>query len=388
MMSTPAAEPHADSPAGRYATAAGRWAGLGPYYAMFPSAFAGDVIARYTEVGDAVLDPFAGRGTAPFAAASTGRVGLGCEINPVGWVFAAAKLRPALEAPVLERVRQIGLDARRVPVSRRLPPFFVACFTPRVRRFLLTARAQLDWRYSAVDRTLAALLMVYLHGKREASLSNQMRQAKAMSPPYAVRWWRERGLSPPDIDPVAFMTQRIRWRYAHGCPAASLSHVHLGDASRQLLRLGRRVRDARCPRPRLLLTSPPYRGVTNYRYDQWLRLWLLGGRSDPLSLPRGQVAAQPGRFYAAAAYRSLLHTVFTRAAALLAPDATVYVRTDYRPVTLDPTVEVLTKVFPHHRLHQNLHDLQTPNQTRLYNNLALRAAETDLVLTPAAGSDR
>ena len=46
-----------------------------------------------------------------------------------------------------------------------------------------------------------ALILVYLHGKHDASLSNQMRQTKAMAPRYAVNWWRERGLRPPSLDP-------------------------------------------------------------------------------------------------------------------------------------------------------------------------------------------
>ena len=39
-----------------------------------------------------------------------------------------------------------------------------------------------------------ALLMIDLHGKRESALSNQMRQTKAMSPQYAIGWWKERDL--------------------------------------------------------------------------------------------------------------------------------------------------------------------------------------------------
>jgi hypothetical protein len=30
----------------------------------------------------------------------------------------------------------------------------------------------------------------------------------------------------------------------------------------------------------MLLTSPPYYDVTNYRVDNWIRLWMLG--EDPL----------------------------------------------------------------------------------------------------------
>ena len=77
---------------GAYATAENRWAGVGPYYAMFPVEFADRVVRRYTAPGDIVLDPFAGRGTAIFSAATQQRTGIGIEVNAVGWVYSRAQL--------------------------------------------------------------------------------------------------------------------------------------------------------------------------------------------------------------------------------------------------------------------------------------------------------
>jgi DNA modification methylase len=91
-----------------YQTAARRWEGVGPYYAMFPTDFADRVVAKYTKPGDTVLDPFAGRGTAVFSAAHQGRRGLGIEINPVGWVYAKTKLGPAPRDAVARRLRELG----------------------------------------------------------------------------------------------------------------------------------------------------------------------------------------------------------------------------------------------------------------------------------------
>jgi len=34
-------------------------------------------------------------------------------------------------------------------------------------------------------------------------------------------------------------------------------------------------------RVKLVITSPPYMDITDYHGDQWLRLWLLGGRMKP-----------------------------------------------------------------------------------------------------------
>src|SRR5918996_3324938 len=56
-----------------YQTAADRWAGIGPYYAMFPVWFADAVVREFTVPGDVVVDPFAGRGTSIFSASVQGR---------------------------------------------------------------------------------------------------------------------------------------------------------------------------------------------------------------------------------------------------------------------------------------------------------------------------
>ena len=78
----------------KYGTPAGRWAGLGPYYAMFPVDFAREVVDRFCPRGGKVLDPFCGRGTVPFIAQATNRKSIGIDSNPVAWVFSKAKTHP------------------------------------------------------------------------------------------------------------------------------------------------------------------------------------------------------------------------------------------------------------------------------------------------------
>ena len=266
-------------------TAAARWAGVGPYYAMFPVEFADRVVRHYTDPGDLVLDPFAGRGTAVFSAAVNDRASVGIELNPVGWVYARTKLSPAGKSDVATRVAEIGARMGRFKQGAdALPEFFRACFSRKTRQFLLAARKHLAWRRSQVDRTLMALLLVYLHGKRNDALSNQMRQTKSMSPDYALAWWRERELRPPQRDPVEFVTKRLNWRYAKGRPEIQRdARMLLGDSEKLLPQLRRRVLDGEVARASLLFTSPPYFGITNYHYDQWLRLWLLGGAPSPIA---------------------------------------------------------------------------------------------------------
>jgi hypothetical protein len=362
---------------GKYSTAAARWAGVGPYYAMFPAEFADKVIATYTRPGDSVLDPFAGRGTAVFSAAVHGRRGIGVEINPVGWVYSQAKLRPAGEDSVAERLKEVSRIAYRYRrAAKDMPPFFHWCYRPNVLEFLLAARSHIDWRNRKTDWTAMAFLLVNLHGKRDGALSNQMRQTKSMSPSYAVKWWKRRDLRPPELQPLNFLMKRLEWRYAKGIPETTNSRVYLGDSSRILAQIRGYRGDAR-KRARLLLTSPPYYGVTNYHYDQWLRLWLLGG--PPTSRCIG--GPHRGKFQNKREYRLLLLSVFRKAKLLLSRNAIVYVRTDRRKLTFKTTREVLGCVFPNRRIHCASRPYSGPTQTKLFGHPEPKVGEVDLILT-------
>ena len=365
-----------------YGTAHDRWAGVGPYYAMFPVHFANEVIREHSDIGDTVLDPFAGRGTSLFSAASQGRHALGAEINPAGWIYTKTKLSVAPRKQVEQRLAEIDHAAGNFAAEvSKLPQFFSCCFHPDVAGFLLAARDLLNWKRHVVDRTLMALLLINLHGHRRHSLSNQMRQTKSMSPPYAIRWWEERDLHPPAIDPVKFMLNRIAWRYAKGRPHVPESHVYLGDSRYLLNRVWHRTNRGVQPKAKLLFTSPPYYDITNYNYDQWLRLWLLKkGPADASTIGHAEAGI---RHSSKARYRYLIHRVFRESAMILEPDAHIYVRTDRRSFTREVTQEALLEVFPDKRLSEVSHPPTFNSQTRLFQGEECAKAspgEVDFIL--------
>jgi len=364
----------------RLSTPVGRWASVGPYYAMFPIPFAFDIVGEYCPVGGAVLDPFAGRGSSIYAAVATGRYGCGIEINEVGWLYGKAKLEIASEASVLERNEAISRQSEEISDAEidELPEFFHQCYTQTVLRYLLAARKGLKWRQNAADATLMAIILVYLHGAKEKSFSNQTRQGKAMAPDYSVKWWREHNSSPPDVKPLPFMEQRIRWRYAKGLPTLHKGTARIGNSVLELDQIKLEVEAGDMPRFDLLFTSPPYYNVTSYHYDQWLRLWMLGHDSRP-SKTGGDW--QDG-FWSQPEYRILLESVFTKCAAVMKPDATVWIRTDARKFTRDVTIEILEAIFPHKKLEIKESPLTKGSQTALFGDKTKKPGETDLLLTP------
>jgi hypothetical protein len=353
---------------------------------MFPSAFADEVIVNYSKAGDTILDPFAGRGTSLFSAATNGRSAIGIEINPVGWIYCKAKLSPACDQAVLDRIKEVESTAVQYKgLADELPPFFHNCFSSAVLSFLLSARSILDWREDDVDRTTMAFLLIHLHGKVSDSLSNQMRQAKAMSPKYAINWWGERGFVPPNIAPVEFFAKKLRWRYAKGIPETSKSIVLLGDSTSLMADLDRERSAEGLPQPSLLLTSPPYFGITNYHYDQWIRLWLLGGPPTDRRTETQFHGIHQGKFLNVGAYRDLLSSVFTSSAKMIRKDAVVYVRSDRREPTISIMKEVLKAAFPLHMLRRTNRPVTDQTQTRLFGYHAPRSGEVDFILTPLDG---
>lgn len=358
--------------------ALGRWAGLGPYYAMFPMEFALAAIRYYCPLGGRVLDPFVGRGTSVFAAAAGGRIGTGIEVHPAGWLYGRVKLNPSPANLVLNRLVEIAElgDRIRYETLSKLPNFFHWCFSTEVLRFLLAARRHLKWRTRGADATLMAFILNNLHGDAKRSLSNQMHQARSMAPDYSVRWWKKKRMRPQSKDPVEYIADRIRWRYKHGMLTSRESQVLFGDSLAILPRLKERG-----VKYDLLFTSPPYFDMVNYHYDQWLRLWLLGGRDRPVK----SSDISRGGFQNMVEYQKLLFGVFQRAAELMKPGAAVYVRTDAREFSLAVAADALANAFPGRKIKMRERPFKRQTQTALFGDKAKKPGEVDLVISSTSG---
>ncbi len=355
-----------------FGTADGRWARLGPYYAMFPVEFARHVVQAFSEQGEAVLDPFCGRGTAPYVAMISGRSAAGCDINPVAWLYAAAKTRPHSSlADVVLRIAQIA-SAVRPQDCRPGDEFQALAYGPRALGFINAARHELQWRDSVLDGTVAALLVHYMHAKLGQGLSNQLRPTRAMCPDYSVRWWRKRGLTtPPDIDPSAFLRERAAWRYAKGVPQhAGTANITLGDASEALPDMPTSAS--------LVFTSPPYVGVTNYRADNWLRLWALGEGPPRPDWSTAQKFCNPEK------YEAMLVSVLQAAHSRSRQDAVWCLRVDARERTHAAVRRVMAGLLPSYRLYERASPSPGRTQTALYGDHRTKPGDIDLVYLPPA----
>ena len=353
-------------------TAAGRWARLGPYYAMFPIPFVESVIKLYAEPGQTVIDPFCGRGTVPFIAMVNGYNAIGCDINPVAWLYSKSKTAPHEDLDdVKSRIDQLIHHARpgdRVPANE----FQGVAFCEDALAFINSARRELCWKTDSLDRTVAALLLQYLHDKLGHGLSNQMRHSRALSPRYCIDWWRKKGLStPPPVDVQSFMHKRVEWRYAKGVPSPRTGQtpiIALGDAA-SVLPEDTVAAD-------LVLTSPPYSNVTNYRTDNWLRLWALDQGPNLPDWNSEQKFANPKN------YKRMLTECLTETKKRTHPETVWYVRSDARVQTRRIISSVMHELLPNHRTYENPAPYPGDTQTVLYGDRAPKPGEIDLLFLP------
>lgn len=361
-----------------FKTPEARWARFGPYYAMFPIDFAFEVVKKYSNEGDFIIDPFAGRCSSIYAGGILGRHSLGIEINPVGWLYGVVKLNPANKKDIIDRLLEIySLRNKYLFEIEQMPEFYHLCYCNEVLKFLFAARQNLDWKTNSVDAALMSILLVYLHGKLGEGLSNQMKMTKAMGINYSVNWWKQKGLTlPPEINPVDFIIKKLDWRFEKGKPTIFDSRVIFGDSTIELKNIARKAQDNDI-RFSLLFTSPPYYSVTDYYADQWLRMWLLGGSEVPKSLNE----KHKNRFNSKEDYFKLLDSVFGYCSALMDKKSTVYVRTDRREFTFSSTIEILQRHFPEHKTEIRDSPFKKRTQTEIHGNKSTESGEIDIIMS-------
>ena len=349
-------------------TAAHRWYGFGRYYAMFPPSFASEAIKGLTNPGDMVIDPFCGRGNGPFTAVSLGRPSLGIDINPIAWLFTSVKLNPEKDVRrVLERLNQIAQMCRSQD-RRGYSQFERMAWSPDVRAILRVARRELDWRNSITDRTLMAFIALHMQDKLGAGLSNSLWPTIACSPQYAVKWWGGNGFTrAPKVDPVALLSEKIQRRYQYGPPVGADGNALLADARRALRKMEKAS-------GKLLITSPPYSGITDYWNDHWIRLWLLG-----YSMRKNW--KRSAKYENRAAYRRLIQGVFREAKQHLDESATILVRSDLRRRTAEVCLESLRSVWPNHNLLIRASEAQYDGVSAHHGRGGSKAKEIDILVS-------
>ncbi len=243
------------------------------YRACFKPQLPAFFIERLTRPGDAVYDPFMGRGTTPLQAALTGRRPVGCDINPLSAMLLAPRLAPPLLEEIAARLVEIPLSAPlpEEPLLGDLRVFFHDSVLARLAA--LRARFIERDRAGALDSVDEWLRMVCLN--RLTGHSPGFFSVYTMPPNQAVAAGRQRlinakrGQAPPPRDVDALILRKSRSLLSTGGPPPHPPAL-LGTAPAENAAF---VADGSVD---LTVTSPPFLDVVDYRTDNWLRCWFAG----------------------------------------------------------------------------------------------------------------
>lgn len=247
------------------------------YRACFKPQLPRFFIERLTESGDAVYDPFMGRGTTLLEAALLGRLPYGCDVNPLSRALVGPRLNPPSLLAVSERLSAIDLtDADEAPED--LLVFYHADTLREIaalKKYMLARQAA--GLFDEVDAWIRMTALNRLTGHSPGFFSvYSLPPNQAVSVKSQRKINEKRNQTPPrrDVAKLIFRKSRQLLARLDAEEREVLSRSSVGAAL--VTGLADDARGIPGESVSLVVTSPPFLDVVDYAGDNWLRCWFLG----------------------------------------------------------------------------------------------------------------
>jgi hypothetical protein len=258
------------------------------YRACFKPQLPRFFIERLTVPGDVVYDPFSGRGTTPLEAAIAGRVPYANDISPLTAILLEPRLSPPAFDAVRDRLSTIDLDHAPAP-----PDDLLTFYHPHTLREICALREYLLVRegkktMDAVDRWIRMVSVNRLTGHSPGFFSVYTlppNQATSVSAQRKINVARKQ--TPPRRDVRGIILKKSRALLKdHSARDGSLfaAELNLVRDARIVTGAARHTPGIPTASVALVITSPPFLNIVNYKYDNWLRCWFCGIDPDLVRL--------------------------------------------------------------------------------------------------------
>jgi DNA methylase len=260
------------------------------YRACFKPQLPEFFIERLTSPGDAVYDPFMGRGTTPVQAALMGRRPLGNDVNPLSVLLTRPRLSPPSLGEVARRLDEIAWDEAG-DAGRPERGELLAFFSARTLRHILAlrdwliARAPLGEAPDPVDDWIRMVAINRLTGHSPGFFSvYTLPPNQAVSAQAQRKINEKRSQTPADRDVKKLILRKSASLLRDGRMAPhpeprlniGLAHSTPAIASNSA---------------KLVVTSPPFLDVVQYSQDNWLRCWFAGIDLEAIAIPHHRAEA-------------------------------------------------------------------------------------------------
>ncbi len=238
------------------------------YRACFKPQLPGFFIDRLTQKGEAVFDPFMGRGTTLLEARLKGRRAVGSDINPLSRILLGPRLTPPSIDVITTRLEAIDFSA-----AAETPDELLVFYHPDTLRQICVLRDYLLSKTSAgtldiVDEWIRMVAVNRLSGHSSGFFSvYSLPPNQAVSLKSQARINARRKQTPPLRNVPGLIAKKSRSLLRHKMPPdPPLSPLLLNGPSHH----APEIADASVS---LVVTSPPFLDVVDYQGDNWLRGW-------------------------------------------------------------------------------------------------------------------
>ncbi|WP_438995938.1 DNA methyltransferase [Candidatus Puniceispirillum sp.] len=242
------------------------------YRACFKAQLPEFFIKRLTASGDAVHDPFMGRGTTPVQAALMGRQAFGNDINPLSVLLTRPRLHPISQKQIDETLLGLPINPKN-DISEELLAFYhpeTLAGLEGLKDLLLKLAPLSNLQPDPVIDWIRMVSINRLSGHSPGFFSGRsMPPNQAVSIKAQLKINEKLGLSPPVRDIKNIIGKKSKSLLRDGCVLSETkSRLFVGSAWNTS-----GIEDGSV---KLVVTSPPFLDIVQYAADNWLRCWFAG----------------------------------------------------------------------------------------------------------------